>query len=297
MSQTATLENIFFTPIDAIITADYMAARRTAEFISEYGFSKEPVHSGEPQPEPKDTNIIGDLKKTTFRYTQTGANGEIETKAMSIPTLSLIPLPLLHVDNADFDFCVRIIDSVNDLTKQIDENSPDLIKKNIIATLAPQKGKNSPSNPNSPHLDANINVKVKVVQADMPAGLSNLLAMMGANAQNISTAEICPQDKTVKVEIGKGNDSFLQLKDPLTNQGVANELVTVYYDESTGLSLSNDKKHWGSGLSVVTNEQGGIPWVASIKNKGQVKHGSSQKVTFTHSNGSTVSVDIYYYVK
>ena len=292
MSQTAKLENIFFAPIDAIITADYMAAKKTANFISEYGFEK--GAKGEDDPNDDD---IGKLKKTSFRYNQVGANGEIETKVMTLPTLSMIPLPLLHVDGADFDFAVRIIDTVDDPKVKVADVTDDMEYKKIVATLAPQKGKNSASNPNSPHLDANINVKVKVIQADMPAGLSNLLAMMGSNAQNAPVAQIFPADKTVKVEIGRGKDSSLILKDSGNGKPISNELVSVYYDESTGLSLSSDKKHWGSGYFMVTNEQGGIPWVASIKNKGNVKHGSSQKVTFMHSNGSTVSVDIYFYEK
>lgn len=292
MSQTAKLENIFFAPIDAIITADYMAAKKTANFISEYGFEK----GAKEEDDPNDDDI-GKLKKTSFRYNQVGANGEIETKVMTLPTLSMIPLPLLHVDGADFDFAVRIIDTVDDPKVKVADVTDDMEYKKIVATLAPQKGKNSASNPNSPHLDANINVKVKVIQADMPAGLSNLLAMMGSNAQNAPVAQIFPADKTVKVEIGRGKDSSLILKDSGNGKPISNELVSVYYDESTGLSLSSDKKHWGSGYSMVTNEQGGIPWVASIKNKGNVKHGSSQKVTFMHSNGSTVSVDIYFYEK
>ena len=42
------------------------------------------------------------------------------------------------------------------------------------------------------------------------------------------------------------------MKDPLTNLPIANELITVYYDESTELSLSSEKKHWGNGLAMVT---------------------------------------------
>lgn len=288
MSQTSNLENIFFAPIDAIITADYMAAQKSAQFISQYGFDKDSSNAD-------DTSDIGNLKKTSFRYTQVGENGELETKVMTLPTLSMIPLPLLHVDGADFDFSVRIIDTVDDNTKKIADINSQMERKKIIATLAPQKGKNRTENPYSPHLDANINVKVKVIQADMPAGLSNLLALMGTNAQNVSSAQIFPLDKTLKVEIGRGNDSYLVLRDTVTNKPIDNELVTVYYDESTELSLSSNKKHWGNGYSMVTNDQGGIPWVASIKNHGQVKHGSTQKVTFTHSNGSTCSVDIYFY--
>ena len=108
---------------------------------------------------------------------------------------------------------------------------------------------------------------------------------------------IIPQQDTVKLEIGRGAESAITLKDPLTNLPIANEVITIYYDESTELSLSSEKKHWGNGLSMVSNSKGSIPWVASIKNHGQVKDGMSQKVTFSHSNGSTCTVDIYYYEK
>jgi hypothetical protein len=291
MSQTSTLENIFFTPINAIISADFMAAKRTADFINEYGFTNEKDQID------NDTTDVGNLKKTSFRYNQVGANGEPITKVMTLPTLSMIPLPLLHVDQADFDFAVRVIDTENDNKTKLTDSRPVVETKKIIATLAAQTDKNKKGNESSPHLDANIYVKVKVVQSDMPAGLSNLLALMGTNTQNVPLEQIIPRENTVKLEIGKGAESAITLKDPLTNLPIANELITVYYDESTELSLSSEKKHWGNGLAMVTNSQGTIPWVASIKNHGQVKVGMSQKVTFTHSNGSTCAVDIYFYEK
>ena len=67
MSQTSTLENIFFTPINAIISADFMAAKRTADFINEYGFTNEKDQID------NDTTDVGNLKKTSFRYNQVGA--------------------------------------------------------------------------------------------------------------------------------------------------------------------------------------------------------------------------------
>ena len=141
MSQITTLENIFGIPIQAIINADFMAARKSLEYIREFGFEPDPGNNG-------DVNRFGKLRETNFSYTSPGDSGAAERRVVKIPTLSLVPLPLLHVDHADFDFSVKVIDS----NQQQDNNT-------LNATLTPLSG-DSKNNNNAPHLDANINVKM-----------------------------------------------------------------------------------------------------------------------------------------
>ena len=264
MSQIASLEGIFATPIQAIIDADFMAARKATEYIKEFGFT-----SGGSK------GKLGSLKETSFVYDTIGSDGKPQQRLVKIPTLSLIPLPLLHVDYADFDFSVRIVDSTND---------------KLNATLVPQQSGN-PSNPSSPHLDANINVKMKVVQSDIPAGISNLLALMGSNTTDVLLDKIELEDPLLKFSDKKSVSTFLRLTDG-NGTPIKNALIDVSYDEDNGIFLKHNHKLWEDGSSMFTDDNGEIHYHIAYDGEAK-KTGAVYEIKFSHDKVTSVIQKIY----
>jgi len=268
MSQIASLDGIFATPIHAIIDADYTAAKRAAEYIRDFGFTT-------CNPENPTENKLGTLKETAFVYETIGNDGKPEKRLVKIPTLSLIPLPLLHVDYADFDFAVRIVDSTND---------------QLNATLVPQQN-NSSTNPNSPHLEANINVKMKVVQSDIPAGISNLLALMGSNTSNVALDKIELRDPLLKCSDKKSGSTYLRLTDSY-GKPIKNALVKATYDEDNGIFLKHNHKLWENDCSMLTDDKGEIHYHIRCDDDTE-KSGMVYEIKFSHNDITSTIQQIY----
>ena len=272
MSQITTLDSIFGTPIQAIIDADYMAAVKSAEYIRTFGFNA-------PTSDKNQNSGFGSLKETVFTYNTMGNDGKMEQRLVRIPSLSLIPLPLLHVEQADFDFSVRIVNSS-------DGNEDG----KLSATLASQQGDSS-SNKSSPHLDANIHVKMKVVQSDIPAGLSNLLALMGTNTTNVALNKLVLKDPRIKVENGKYYSTSLTLYDSKGNP-IKNAPVTASYDSSSGIMLVCNRKKWNNEASMLTDDNGEIQYIVAYTSKEESKHDDALTISFSHENCINVTQDL-----
>ena len=273
MSQLTTLDSIFGTPIQAIIDADYMAAKKSVDYIKEFGFNV-------PNPDEKSETGFGSLKETVFTYSTLGNNGQMEQRLVRIPSLSLIPLPLLHVEQADFDFSVRIV------------NSSDKSEEGKLnATLVPQQG-DSKSSQSAPHLDANIHVKMKVVQSDIPAGLSNLLALMGTNTTNVALNNLQLKDPSITIKNGKYYSTSLMLRDSKGNP-IKNASVTASFDESTGVMLVCNRKKWNNGQTMLTDDNGEVHYIVAYEKKSTDTNEKTIPIAFSHENCIDITQNIY----
>lgn len=114
------LEALFAAPISAVISADFMAARQFAQYIQDYGFTPPSppelgaAPPGEASATPHNAGFLGDLRMVSFSFDQPGGSGSPEPKTVKIPALSLVPLPLLQVQFAEFDFAVRVLEGTRD---------------------------------------------------------------------------------------------------------------------------------------------------------------------------------------
>lgn len=192
---------LFSAPLIAIIEADFLAASKFVEYIEKYGFKKKKAErsellGGEGSAQETDEKL-GKLKMVSFKMQQPGPHGKPETVVIRIPKLGLIPLPLLQVKDAEFEFGIRILEVIEkpkpitppDLTREDDENGDD----GFVPTdpdryrwraMIAQKEEALPWKDVTPRFDANINVKVNMVQADIPTGISTLLNLLGEGNQS-----------------------------------------------------------------------------------------------------------------
>lgn len=181
-SQVMELQQLIAGPLIATIEADSLSSQRYLDYLMRIAFeSYDPV-----------TGRTGKIRMLTFNYQSQDANGRRE-QSVSIPVLTLVPLPLLQVQEADFDFDIKILDALSQTAeekfsledgKSVDEPRNDGGRGfKLRASLAPKQGEGSSTSNVQQSLSANMKVKVKMRQADMPAGLSNLLHLAASNMQ------------------------------------------------------------------------------------------------------------------
>lgn len=192
-SQVMDLQQLIAGPLMATIDADALAAQRYLDYLMRVAFvSYDPL-----------TGKTGEMRMITFTYIEQDVNGS-RKRTVSMPLLTLIPLPLLHVEEADFDFDIKIIDAVSDA---VDERfsiaagesvtvRPEASNFKLRASLAPMRCEATNDGDLQQSLSANMKVKVRMRPADMPAGLSNLLNLTANNVQI--------QDADVKEVIEEG---------------------------------------------------------------------------------------------
>ena len=186
-SQIMELKDLISGPLVATIDADTISTRRYLSYLYELAFeSYDPI-----------TGKVGKLRALEFNYRTSDSFG-VHNQKVSIPLLTLVPLPLLQVKEADFDFDIQIIDAVS-----ADKNATFSLKNpeggstsqddlseglRLRVSMAASNIEAGEEVKRRQGLSANMKVKVKMRQADMPGGLSNLLSLT-TNSLQIEEAE------------------------------------------------------------------------------------------------------------
>lgn len=176
-SQVMELKDLISGPLVATIDADTISARRYLNYLYELAFESYNSQTGE----------VGNLRNLQLKY-KCMDSGVMKEQKVSIPLLTLVPLPLLQVKEADFDFDIQIIDAISadrnatfSLTNKQDEEAETNDGVKLRVTMAPSSGTVEERSSRNRNLTANMKVKVKMQQADMPGGLSNLLFLTTNN--------------------------------------------------------------------------------------------------------------------
>ena len=191
------LYQLLGAPLYALIQAETYAAHATAGFIEEMGFEA-------PQKSPEgnaDKNDLGKLRTLTFKQERRGADGQAVSYKVEVPLLSLLPIPALQIQEAELEFFVKIVDTVKQKTlekdvqteviEKVNEKQPPGSKHVPIPGYLDMKallGRGQPNAPRSPEsaFDMQVHIKIKVAQADTPAGLSRMFNLL---EQSISSTK------------------------------------------------------------------------------------------------------------
>lgn len=179
-SQVMDLHQLIAAPLLATVDADSLAAQRYLDYLCTVAFESY----------DRKTGLTGPLRMLRFGYTSNDASGS-RRRQVAVPMLSLVPLPLLHVQEAEFDFDINIMDAVSTREQEQfsfkegravappDDEPGDGLR--IRASLAPQPGGSREASAQR-SLSANMKVHVKMGQAGMPGGLSRLLNLAAGDA-------------------------------------------------------------------------------------------------------------------
>lgn len=172
------LKDLISGPLVATIDADTISTRHYLNYLFELAFD-----SYNP-----DTGEVGSLRTLEFTY-----RTQEVLQRVSIPLITLVPLPLLQVKEADFDFDIQIIDAVSadknatfslkkpDGNGSADDDTAEGVKLRV--SMAASQIDGSVETKQRQGLTANMKVKVRMQQADMPGGLSNLLNLTANSMQ------------------------------------------------------------------------------------------------------------------
>lgn len=198
------LYQLLGAPLYALIQAETYAANATADFIERVGFEPLSRDNGEPAQED-----LGKLRTISFQQERRTADGQAASYKVEVPLLSILPIPALQIKEAELEFFVKIVDMVVQAQPQ---------RSNEASQTEPA-GKDRPAAegaltsgsqrvPIPPHLDMKamlgrgqptaaraadtpfdmqVHVKIKVAQADPPAGLARLFNLM---EQSISSTKL-----------------------------------------------------------------------------------------------------------
>lgn len=180
MTTAFNLGSILGAQIRAVLEAEADNAEAIAEFITTVGFDKKEGEEG-----------LGKLRMIEFDMQRRNESGDFQTHTIRMPLLSILPIPMLSIEKADFEFDLKIHDVIKQSTPK---NNPVLTKvsrKSIVASFARKrlvKPSSSPSSSSSSTqtLDANMSVKVSVVQTDFPLGVDKLLNLSEIGIQDIT---------------------------------------------------------------------------------------------------------------
>ena len=176
-------------PLYALIDAERYSADATVRFIEEIGFKPAPAVEGQPSIQ-EDLGELRTLKFTQERRDSTGASASYQVE---VPLLSILPIPALQIREAELEFFVKIIDMVAQKQTTSASQTPTATKSIMpsperidMKTMLGRGQANAPTKPKSA-FDMQVRVKIKVGQADIPAGLSRLFNLM---EQSVSSTKL-----------------------------------------------------------------------------------------------------------
>lgn len=159
------LDDIFSAPLLATINADMQVSENIIRLISEIGFEK------------GDQNK---LRMLSFSYKDSNGN----STNLEVPLLSLIPLPMLNVSRADFQFDVEVYSYYEvkepETLSLLEDEAPEVeMKPRIRANFARSKGNDKALDTiATTEMNAKMNVSIQMQQTDLPGGMSNFLNLI-----------------------------------------------------------------------------------------------------------------------
>lgn len=163
------MEQIIGGPLQAVIKAQSMAASTTANFIKQVGLSTSGTSSV-----ARTVDFSFDRKKV-----QDDGSTSNETVNLSVPLLTIIPVPYIRVQEALIDFQCTVSSSTIDTSK----SSFGLDVSASGGFFGCDFSVNASYSTESTHQSevtrtATLKVQVKAVQDQMPAGLSKVLDIL-----------------------------------------------------------------------------------------------------------------------
>ncbi len=169
-------------PMTAAVEAQAQAAQTSIDFIRSVGFTKAPPAAGESEDEQE----FGDVRMVSFTYKSRNAEGALDDITLTVPILTIVPIPYLRIDDMTIDFTSKITEEMVRETNKIGEISSDTeldasyksflspVKVGLKASIS-TKHSSSKSTSNRYKTEHTININVRAVQDDIPGGMGRIL--------------------------------------------------------------------------------------------------------------------------
>ena len=166
--ELATLDfaNLIGGPLNAVVEAQAKSAISTASFVKEVGFDK-------------NNNVI----TTDFNITKTNTDGRKQDFKLSVPFLSMLPIPYIKVDQAVIEFNAKITSTTESTSESTFKNETNLSAGGSwwfgsakISSKTSYQKKSAHSDKEERTFD--MHVKVTASNTDMPSGTERILNLL-----------------------------------------------------------------------------------------------------------------------
>lgn len=174
------------SPLKAAIEAQALAAQSTIEFIHKVGF-KQPIATGNDLIFNDTANDAdaGELRNVTFTYAKKDENDTESNFELTVPLLSITPIPYIRIDEMTIDFKAKLTDMIQRNTSS-SFNLDASVSGKYSAFWSPVKMefrvsssyKTTSSTQASQKREYSMDIHVRAVQDEMPGGLSKLLDIL-----------------------------------------------------------------------------------------------------------------------
>jgi hypothetical protein len=185
-------------PMKAAIEAQALAAQSTIEFIQKVGFKTGAGGGFEPTDMLfEDTSAdadAGELRSVTFTYSKKDETDTVAEFRLTVPLLAIAPIPYLRIDEMTIDFSAKLTDAIERKTEasfQLNTSvsgkysafwSPIKLEFRVSATYNTKTATAAQSK-----REYRLDIHVRAVQDEMPAGLSKVLDILEDAIQDQKT--------------------------------------------------------------------------------------------------------------
>lgn len=174
-----TLEQLIGGPLRALLLGQGIAAKATSQFIAEVGFEQHADQAERTAKEPK-------VRTFDFTYNHPvpdpdNPGGYINTPVqISIPLLTLTPIPNIHISEATVNFQANVIDMKPSEAKPADfalkresASAPDADYHILAVYSTPRAGTDAEKS-----ADGTLSISLKVVREPHAEGLTRVLNIL-----------------------------------------------------------------------------------------------------------------------
>lgn len=172
-------------PLKAVIEAQGLAAKTTIDFIEKVGFiPKDKDQDMLFEDENKDADG-GKVRNVIFEYKKLDENGAEKKASLTVPILSIVPIPFIRIDETTINFTAKLTDTIQSTTKnnfKLDNSvkgtysawwSPISLECRTSMSFEAEQATKSKF-----IREYNMAINVRAVQEDMPAGLAKILNIL-----------------------------------------------------------------------------------------------------------------------
>lgn len=196
--QQIPFSHLIGSPLKAAVEAQALAAQSTIEFIHKVGFKQPDGPGGGDDLVFSDVTAdaaAGELRSVTFSYKKKDENDELKDFSLTVPFLAITPIPYIRIDEMTIDFNAKLTDAVQRKTESTFNLStsasggysafwsPWKFEARVSATYNQKSGTTEHQ-----QREYSMQIHVRAVQDEMPAGLSRMLDMLEQAIQEQPTS-------------------------------------------------------------------------------------------------------------
>jgi hypothetical protein len=166
------ISDLLGAPMAAIVQAEAIAARATADFIKEVGFTK--------NTDAIDSDF-GAVKNISFSYNRMNTDGTSQMASITVPLLTIVPIPTLRVAQAVIELDLAITQPEANTPGGGDSKSIKIfgVEKPLrLKALLAKKPSPGPSPATGNSITGNMNVKITMEQAEPTIGMVQLINIL-----------------------------------------------------------------------------------------------------------------------